>query len=108
VGIPTEGRDGHEGGSPSRRGTAGERPIAGAAAAGRDRGRPPTPVHAPRFAVWPASEVDKARTDGEQLGQAVAQLQDAHTAEEVDAALVELDAAVSDTAVILISRCLPR
>jgi hypothetical protein len=41
---------------------------------------------------------DVQTTPGEQLGQAVAQLQDAQTADEVDAALVELDAAVSDTA----------
>jgi hypothetical protein len=57
-----------------------------------------TTLTALTLAVWPASEVDKARTDGEQLGQAVAQLQDAQTADKVDAALVELDAAVSDTA----------
>ena len=50
------------------------------------------------IAVWPASEVDKARTDGEQVGQAVAQLQDAQSADEVDVALAELDTAVSDTA----------
>ena len=50
------------------------------------------------IAVWPASEADKARADGEQFGQAVAQLQDAQSAAEVDAALVEVRAAASDTA----------
>jgi hypothetical protein len=49
-------------------------------------------------AVWPASEVDKARADGEQFGQAVAQLQDAQSTAEVDAALVEVRTAASDTA----------
>ena len=50
------------------------------------------------IAVWPASEVDKARADGEQFGQAVAQLQDAQSTAEVDAALVEVTTAASDTA----------
>jgi hypothetical protein len=50
------------------------------------------------IAVWPASEVDKARSDGEQFGQAVAQLQDAQSTSEVDAALVEVQTAASDTA----------
>ena len=49
------------------------------------------------IAVWPASEADKARDDGEQVGQAVTQLYEAESAEEVDAALAELDAAVTDT-----------
>jgi hypothetical protein len=49
------------------------------------------------IAVWPASEADKARDDGEQVGQAVTQLYEAESAEEVDAALAELDAAVIDT-----------
>ena len=48
-------------------------------------------------AVWPASEADKARDDGERLGQAVSQLYDAEGEAEVDAALTEIDAAVSDT-----------
>jgi hypothetical protein len=48
--------------------------------------------------VWPASEVDKARADGEQFGQAVAQLQDAQSTAEVDAALAEVQVAASDTA----------
>ncbi len=49
------------------------------------------------IAVWPASEADKARTDGEQFGQAVAQLQDAQSSAEVDAALVDVRAALGDT-----------
>ncbi len=49
------------------------------------------------IAAWPASETDKARDDGEAFGAAVAQLQSADTTEEVDAALVELNAAVVDT-----------
>jgi hypothetical protein len=50
------------------------------------------------IAVWPASEADKARDDGERLGQAVAQLYDAQSTTEVDAALTELDAAATDAA----------
>jgi len=49
------------------------------------------------IAVWPASAADKARDDGEQLGQAVSQLYYADTTAEVDAALAEIDTAVSDT-----------
>jgi hypothetical protein len=48
------------------------------------------------IAVWPASETDKARADGKQLGQAVAQLQSAQSQADVDAALADVDAAVSD------------
>jgi hypothetical protein len=48
-------------------------------------------------ALWPASEADKARDDGEQFGQAVLQLYNADSEAEVDAALVELDQAVRDT-----------
>lgn len=48
-------------------------------------------------AVWPASEADKAREDGEQLGQAVNQLYYADTTEELDAALVEVEDAVADS-----------
>jgi hypothetical protein len=47
-------------------------------------------------ALWPASEADKAREDGEQLGQAVGQLYDAQSSAEVDAALGEIDEAVTD------------
>jgi hypothetical protein len=50
------------------------------------------------IAVWPASEADKARSDGEQFGTAVAQLQAADTTAEVDAALVEVRDAASATA----------
>jgi len=48
------------------------------------------------MAVWPASEADKARDDGEQFGQAVNHLYYAAEA-EVDAALAEVDQAVTDT-----------
>jgi hypothetical protein len=48
-------------------------------------------------ALWPASETDKARDDGQRVGAAVAQLQSASTGEEVDAALVELRDAAVDT-----------
>jgi hypothetical protein len=47
-------------------------------------------------AVWPASEADRARADGEQLGQAVSDLRDAGSEAEVEAALADIDAAVSD------------
>jgi hypothetical protein len=49
------------------------------------------------IAVWPASETDKARDNGEQVGQAVNDLYNADNSADVDAALNELDAAVSDT-----------
>jgi hypothetical protein len=49
------------------------------------------------IAVWPASEADKARSDGEQFGAAVAQLQAADTTAEVDAALIEVQDAATDT-----------
>jgi hypothetical protein len=42
-------------------------------------------------ALWPASEADKARADGEQFGQAVNHLYYADTEAEVDAALAEMD-----------------
>ena len=48
-------------------------------------------------ALWPASETDKARDDGERVGAAVAQLQSAATLEEVDAAMVDLHDAAADT-----------
>ena len=57
-----------------------------------------TALTAMTIAVWPASEADKARADGEQFGQAVAQLQDAQSTSEVDAALAEVQTAASDTA----------
>ena len=49
------------------------------------------------IAVWPASEADKARDDGEQLGQAVSALYEADSADEVDAALADLDGQFDDT-----------
>ena len=49
------------------------------------------------IAVWPASEADKAREDGEALGQAVGHLYNADSSAEVDAALAEIDTAVADT-----------
>jgi hypothetical protein len=47
-------------------------------------------------ALWPASEADKARADGEQLGQAVSDLRDAGSEAEVEAALADIHAAVGD------------
>ena len=49
------------------------------------------------IAVWPASEADKARDDGERFGEAVAALYNADTAAEVDAALVDMRDAAADT-----------
>src|SRR5688572_28051987 len=56
-------------------------------------------VTAVAIAVWPASAADKARDDGERLGEAVGQLYNAQNAAEVDAALAQMDAAVSETRV---------
>jgi hypothetical protein len=50
------------------------------------------------IALWPASEADKARADGEQLGEAVAQLQAAESTAEADAALEEVHAAAAEAA----------
>ena len=49
------------------------------------------------IAVWPASEADKAREDGKQVGEAVSSLYGAQTTDEVSAALTDLRTAVSDT-----------
>ena len=49
------------------------------------------------IAVWPASEAEKARDDGEQLGQAVSHLYYADTEADVDAALAEIDQAAIDS-----------
>ena len=49
-------------------------------------------------ALWPASETEKAREDGEQLGLAVSDLRDAQTTAEVDAALDGVHDAIADTA----------
>jgi hypothetical protein len=48
------------------------------------------------IAVWPASETDKAREDGKQLGEAVTSLYNAQTTEEVDAAVTDVRAALRD------------
>jgi hypothetical protein len=49
------------------------------------------------IALWPASTVDQARDDGERFGESVAALYSAQSADEVDAALGELQSAVVDT-----------
>ena len=49
------------------------------------------------IALWPASEADKARDDGEQLGAAVSSLYAADTTAEVDAALEDVADAAADT-----------
>jgi hypothetical protein len=49
------------------------------------------------IAIWPASEADKAREDGKQLGEAVSALYNATNADEVDAAVNDVRTAVSDT-----------
>ena len=48
-------------------------------------------------AVWPESAADRARDDGEALGQAVGDLYYAETDAEVEAALTDIDSAVADT-----------
>ena len=48
-------------------------------------------------ALWPASETDKARADGEAYGTAVSSLYAADTPDEVDAALSDLRTAAVDT-----------
>jgi hypothetical protein len=47
-------------------------------------------------AVWPASETDKAREDGKQLGEAVTSLYNAQSSDEVDAALTDVRSALED------------
>jgi hypothetical protein len=54
-------------------------------------------VAAATVALWPASEADRARDDGEQVGQAVNHLYYADSTDEVDDALAELEDAVADT-----------
>ena len=49
------------------------------------------------IAVWPASAADKARADGENLGQAVGALYHAQSSTEVDAALTDINTALNDT-----------
>ena len=54
-------------------------------------------VAAATVALWPASEADKARDDGEQVGQAVNHLYYADSTDEVNDALAELEDAVTDS-----------
>jgi hypothetical protein len=49
------------------------------------------------IAVWPASNTDKARSDGEALGAAVSSLSSASSQEEIDAALTDVRDAAADT-----------
>ena len=49
------------------------------------------------IAVWPTSNTDRARNDGEALGAAVTALEEADTQAEVDAALVDIREAAADT-----------
>jgi hypothetical protein len=49
------------------------------------------------IAVWPASETDKAREDGKQLGEAVTSLYNAQSSDEVDAALTDVRSALQDS-----------
>jgi hypothetical protein len=49
------------------------------------------------IAVWPASNTDRARSDGEALATAVADLNNATSQEEIDAALVDIRDAAADT-----------
>jgi uncharacterized protein YdbL (DUF1318 family) len=49
------------------------------------------------IALWPASTVDQARSDGERFGEAVSALYTAQEADEVDAALADLNSAAVDT-----------
>jgi hypothetical protein len=54
-------------------------------------------ITAVTIAVWPASAADKARADGEHLGQAVGALYNATSTDEVDAALSDISSALTDT-----------
>jgi hypothetical protein len=49
------------------------------------------------IAVWPASNTDKARSDGEDFGAAVVALDSAQSPADVDAALDELGEAAAST-----------
>ena len=49
-------------------------------------------------ALWPASETEQARNDGEAFGTAVVDLQSATTPLEVDAALLDVRDALNQTA----------
>jgi hypothetical protein len=48
-------------------------------------------------ALWPMSETDKAREDGENVGQAVTDLRNAESTGDVDSALDDLHSAIRDT-----------
>jgi hypothetical protein len=48
-------------------------------------------------ALWPTSETDKAREDGENVGQAITDLRNAETTGDVDSALDDLHSAIRDT-----------
>jgi hypothetical protein len=54
-------------------------------------------ITAVTIAVWPASAADKARADGENLGQAVGALYHATSTTEVDAAISDVNSALVDT-----------
>jgi hypothetical protein len=47
--------------------------------------------------LWPASNADKARDDGEAVGAAVHDLSVASSQADIDAALADLDSAITDT-----------
>jgi hypothetical protein len=49
------------------------------------------------IALWPQSDADKARSDGEKFGNAVAELRDAETTSDVHDGLGDLNNAVHDT-----------
>ena len=49
------------------------------------------------IALWPQSEADKARADGEQLGAAVSSLSTADTEAEAEAALADIRTAADDS-----------
>jgi hypothetical protein len=53
-------------------------------------------IVAASIALWPASEAEKAREDGEQFGAAVASLYEADTTEEVNAALSDVQNEAQD------------
>jgi acyl-CoA reductase-like NAD-dependent aldehyde dehydrogenase len=49
------------------------------------------------IAVWPDSAADRARADGEHLGQAVGSLYEAQSPADVDAAFADIHSALDDT-----------
>jgi hypothetical protein len=48
------------------------------------------------IALWPASAADTAYDDGQQLGQAVSELRDAQSYDQVDTALADVRSAAAD------------